>query len=82
MNWNYRIIRHRNGHHVYYGMHEAYYNEQGGLVYWTENPHWIEDDVNDFAVTLDRMRKAISEKTIDEDKEMAKWGEPLDKGEW
>ena len=35
MTWNYRIIHYKDGG---YGLHEVFYNEEGSIDGWTEQP--------------------------------------------
>jgi hypothetical protein len=36
MHWNYRIIRHDDDKHSWFGLHEVFYD--GSISGWTENP--------------------------------------------
>jgi len=38
MSWNYRIIRHETNDEVWYAVHEVYYDKDGTLNGWTEDP--------------------------------------------
>ena len=38
MRWNYRIVRKAFKEHVAYQVHEVYYNPDGTIKGWTENP--------------------------------------------
>lgn len=41
MTWNYRVVKYdeqANSQSEYFAIHEVYYNEDGNIVSWTENP--------------------------------------------
>lgn len=38
MSWNYRIMMHKKADKDYFGLHEVYYDENGNVMGWAENP--------------------------------------------
>ena len=36
--WNYRILQKSNGYYIYYEIHEVYYDKDGKIIAWSENP--------------------------------------------
>ncbi len=38
MNWNYRVIRKELGNSITFQIHEVYYNDDGSINAWTEQP--------------------------------------------
>ena len=57
MTWNYRIFKHDNGKRIFYGLHEAYYNDKGKVNGWTKEPEVVGDTVKDLLKTLDMMKQ-------------------------
>jgi hypothetical protein len=53
MTWNYRVINHR-GADPYTAIHEVYYDKDGKVVGWTENPvRFVGDDKDDLISTIE-----------------------------
>ena len=53
MTWNYRIIKHDTAESVYFAVHEVYYDKQGNITNWTQNPIDITgDSAKEIARTL------------------------------
>ncbi len=58
--WNYRIIRHPD----YVALHEVYYDEDGRVSGWTEDPaQFVGDSPRDLINTLERALKNASEQS-------------------
>ena len=38
MSWNHRVVRHSQGGKTWFGIHEVYYDDNGKIKFWTENP--------------------------------------------
>ena len=36
--WNNRIVKHEKDDAVWYSVHEVFYNDNGGIKFYTENP--------------------------------------------
>mgnify|MGYP000427418106 CR=1 FL=1 len=36
--WNNRIVKHKKDDAVWYSVHEVFYNDNGGIKFYTENP--------------------------------------------
>ncbi len=47
--WNYRLLKHDEPteKEVWYGLHEVYFEEDGEITTWTENPTIVGDSVED-----------------------------------
>lgn len=73
MSWNHRIIRHieQRTHMddgIYYAIHEVYYDEDGKVNGWTEEPIRImEESLDDLKVTLQRLIESLDKPVIDYD---------------
>jgi len=61
--WNYRVIKHQpEKGHVYYAVHEVYYNDDKSMNGHTENAIWpvgetieeLRSDINRMLLALDR----------------------------
>jgi hypothetical protein len=50
--WNYRIVRHRTGNSVWYGLHEVYYNKKGRMTMWGPEPDAVGNDKDDLVGSL------------------------------
>jgi len=67
MGWNYRVMRHKSAQgQVWFGIHEAYYNDEGEVTAWTDEPsqpcgETMEELKND----LGRMLRATDYPVID-----------------
>jgi len=64
--WNYRIVSYDTlvDDGPILGMAEAYYTEIDGdliLQAWSAEPYWVQQDVNDFVVTLDKYEADLKE---------------------
>lgn len=63
MSWNHRVIYHpksRDNPEAYYGVHEVYYDEQGGVRNWTADAEVIGESMTGLAETLMLMRRAVA----------------------
>lgn len=73
MSWNHRIIRHieprtHMDDSIYYAIHEVYYDEDGKVNGWTEEPIRImEESLEDLKVTLQRLTESFDNPVIDYD---------------
>ena len=64
--WNYRVMKRRNGLGGYeYGIYEVYYDDNGNIEGWTEDPMTptgsSEDDLRD---ELEIMKAALNNETL------------------
>ena len=62
--WNYRIWRIHLDDGAVYGMKETFYQDVNGqqlIQFWDAEPHWIEQDANDFLPTIDRYEQGGTE---------------------
>jgi hypothetical protein len=51
---------------IYYGIHEVYYDEDGKVKGWTEEPiRVIEESLDDLKVTLQRLIESFDNPVID-----------------
>lgn len=71
MSWNHRIIRHikprtHMDDAIYYAIHEVYYDENGKVNGWTEDPIEImEESLDDLKITIQRLEKCLNSPAID-----------------
>lgn len=65
MNWNYRIIHHDTGEHVYFAIHEVFYDEHGKVTNWTTDPIDVSGESKSEVIkTLNRMFEDIEKSEI------------------
>jgi hypothetical protein len=67
--WNYRVVRHSPEQgEIYYGIHEAYYDDEDNVLFITESPVevWGEDE-DDLIKGYANMSKAFGKPVIDFD---------------
>ncbi len=59
MNWNYRIVRHRDRKYgldqTWYGLHEVYYRKNGKPYLWGPKPQIVGDSKADVVAVLASM---------------------------
>ena len=62
--WNYRILEKGNNDYKYYEIHEVYYDADGKIIAWTENPVdlYIES-ISDIKFLMKKFKKA-AKKTV------------------
>ena len=80
MSWNYRLIHHDKAKHEWIGLHEVYYDDDGEIRYYTENPCRILWDIDEDCTLLDElimMAEAQDKPTLKES-EIKFCDEPLD----
>jgi hypothetical protein len=66
--WNHRIIRHIDDDSIYYAIHKFYYDEDGKVKGWTEEPIRImEEGLEDLKVTLQRLIESFDNPVLDEE---------------
>jgi hypothetical protein len=71
--WNHRIIRHiekitHMDDSIYYAIHEVYYDEDGKVNGWTEEPIRImEESLEDLKVTLQRLVESFDNPVLDKE---------------
>lgn len=41
MSWNYRIVYHDTAKYPYYALHEIYYDDDGEIYLWAEEPELV-----------------------------------------
>ena len=57
--WNYRILEKKNEYHTYYEIHEVYYDKDGNIIAWTENPVDLYlESISDLKFLMKRFKKA------------------------
>lgn len=58
MSWNYRVIRSNAGE---LSIHEVYYDETGGIKYWSSYPDAVAgENISELATEIDHMRDALN----------------------
>ena len=57
MTWNYRIIKHDSEKHSYFAIHEVFYNNNGKITSFTENPI---DIVGETKIDIKRILKQMT----------------------
>jgi hypothetical protein len=63
--WNNRIVKHEKDDTVWYAVHEVFYNENGGINGYTENPITIVGDtVEDVKSQLEMIAKDIEKHEV------------------
>ena len=70
MTWNYRICREvfttGNGKEEYYSIKEVYYDEEGKVKYYTENPAGIGGyTVEEIISSLEKIKLALDKDIVD-----------------
>ena len=71
MSWNHRIIRHKattpdGKQHEYLSIHEVYYDAEGNITLWSENPTApFGDDFNGLAQDVMFLRQAFRRPILD-----------------
>ncbi len=62
MTWNYRAVRHPDG---YVALHEAYYDKDGRIVNWSQNPvRFGGDDLAELISSLEAALKDVKDRPI------------------
>ena len=62
--WNYRVIEKGSEDYKYYEVHEVYYDADGKIIAWTENPIDLHiEAVADIKFLMKRFKKAVK-KTV------------------
>ena len=79
MTWNYRVMKRgfeykdefgNNIVEYQYGIHEVYYDDDGNITCWSENPIKVRsDDVEGLKWILKRFKKALKKSVVDYDAE-------------
>ena len=67
MGWNYRLVRHTAEQgQVWFEIHECYYNKDGTISAWTEDPcHPSGETVEELRSDLERMMQALDYPVIE-----------------
>jgi hypothetical protein len=71
--WNHRIIRHieKTAHmddSIYYAIHEVYYDENGKVKGWTEEPiRILAESLEHLKVTAERLVECFDNPVLDEE---------------
>jgi hypothetical protein len=71
--WNHRIIRHiekttNMDDSIYYAIHEVYYDENGKVQGWTEEPiRILAESLEDLKVTAERLVECFDNPVLDEE---------------
>ena len=60
--WNNRIVKHKKDDAVWYSVHEVFYNDNGGITFYTENPITI------FGETVEEVKSQLEMITKDIEK--------------
>ena len=70
--WNHRVMRHvefspvQRQEVVWYAIHEVYYNDDGEVNGWKENPDYARgDDLEDLTAYLGLMTEALKHPVLD-----------------
>ena len=62
--WNYRVLEKGTDDYKYYEIHEVYYDADGKIIAWTENPIDLHiESVADIKFLMKRFKKAVK-KTV------------------
>jgi len=73
MSWNHRVIRHVNDGEVWFAIHEAYYNKQGGIWSITTEPIApVGESRAELKRTIELMLDAVKNPVLEYDMEFAK----------
>lgn len=78
--WNHRIVRAQYSTEVWYGIHEAYYDDNGKVVSWTMRPVEVAgNSIQELRKTLEQMLECLDKEVIDDSNEemkfdATKWG--------
>ena len=66
MTWNHRVIKLTYDEETLYGIYEVFYNKDGTVMAYTENPVVAEDEsLEDLEQTLKWMRKALRKPVLE-----------------
>lgn len=67
MGWNYRVMRHSGAQgQVWLAIHECYYDDQGEVISWTEDPVMLSgESVEEMRNDLIRMEQALDYPVIE-----------------
>jgi hypothetical protein len=79
--WNYRVIEKGSEDYKYYEIHEVYYDADGKIIAWTENPVDLHiEAVADIKFLMKRFKKAAKKPILRiEDEELVDTGKYLKK---
>lgn len=79
--WNYRVIEKGSEDYKYYEFHEVYYDADGKIIAWTENPVDLHiEAVADIKFLMKRLKKATKKPILRiEDGELVDTGKYLKK---
>lgn len=62
--WNYRVLEKGTDDYKYYEIHEVYYDADGKIIAWTENPVDLHiEAISDINFLMKRFKKAVK-KTV------------------
>lgn len=62
--WNYRVLEKGTDDYKYYEIHEVYYDADGKIIAWTENPVDLHiEAISDIKFLIKRFKKAVK-KTV------------------
>lgn len=65
--WNHKVVRTQYNAEVYYGIHEAYYDDTGKVVSWTMRPVEVTgNSIQDLRKTLEQMLECLDKEVIDD----------------
>ena len=65
--WNHRVVKTQDGAEVCYGIHEAYYDDNGEVVTWTVRPVPVAgNSIQDLRKTLEQMLECLDKEIIDD----------------
>ena len=79
--WNYRVLEKGSEDYKYYEIHEVYYDADGKIIAWTENPVDLHiEAVADIKFLMKRFKKAAKKPILRiEDEELVDTGKYLKK---
>ena len=65
--WNHRVVKTQYNAEVCYGIHEAYYDDNGEVVTWTVRPVPVAgNSIQDLRKTLEQMLECLNKEVIDD----------------
>lgn len=65
--WNHRVVKTQDGAEDWYGIHEAYYDQNGKLNGWTRLPVQVAgNSIQDLRKTLEQMLECLNKEVIDD----------------
>jgi len=70
MNWNYRILKTKDGEDDWYQIHEVYYDKDGKIKGWTENGATVAGNtLVELRDSLEMMLKSLDKEILNQNKD-------------